>query len=260
MAPTPTLPRPTASVDLNADVGEGVAGDEALLDLVTSASVACGGHAGDLVSMRDIVAAASARGVVIGAHPSYDDRAGFGRRPMAVEASELTASVRRQLAALEEVARAQGTRVRYVKAHGALYHRASLDAAVAGAVLDAFDVFGDAHDVVLLVPPGSAALAAAEGRAVRVATEAFADRAYEADGSLRERGRPGALCTDPDEAARRARSLALAGTVHAVDGTVLSLSPSSICVHGDTPGALDIARRIRGALDTAGVAIASFAP
>jgi 5-oxoprolinase (ATP-hydrolysing) subunit A len=246
-------------IDLNADVGEGLgAVEDGLLDVVSSASVACGGHAGDASTMHATVAAASARGVVVGAHPSYEDRVGFGRRTMEVAPAVLADQLRRQLAALDEVARAQRTRVRFVKAHGALYHRMAGDAAVADAVLDALDALGEPQDVVLLVAAGSAAVARARGRGRHVATEAFADRAYGEDGTLLGRDLPGALLTDPHDVASRARSLALDGTVRSTGGRPLRLDPDSICLHGDTPGALEIGRRVRDALGDAGVTIAPF--
>jgi UPF0271 protein len=247
------------SVDLNADVGEGVGtgGDESrLLAVVTSASIACGVHAGDARSMRAAVEAAAGHGVVVGAHPSYDDRVGFGRRAMDVEPALLAAGLEEQIGALDTLARACGTRVRYVKPHGALYHRMASDEGIAGVVIDAMVGFGD---LVLLAPAGSRAVAVAEGRGVEVAGEAFADRAYANDGSLLARHEPGAVVTDPETAAASALTLAVDGRVRAVDGTVLELRPASICVHGDTPRALAIATRVRAVLEASGVALASFA-
>jgi UPF0271 protein len=247
-----------ASVDLNADVGEevGVPGDDdRLLAVVSSASIACGVHAGDEHSMRAALEAATRRNVVVGAHPSYDDRHGFGRRPVDVEPALLVAALEAQIGTLETLARRCGTRVRYVKPHGSLYHRMASDEVTAEAVIDAMGAFGD---LVLLAPARSRAIAVAEGRGVGVAAEAFADRAYAPDGSLVARDEPGAVVTDPEAAARRALSLAVEGTVVATDGTLLELHPASICVHGDTPGAIEIATRVREALDAGGVALASF--
>jgi UPF0271 protein len=245
------------SVDLNADVGEGIGadGDEVLLDVVTSASVACGVHAGDPATMRRTVAAAARRGVVVGAHPSYPDREGFGRRPMALSPARITEEVLAQVLALDAVARQLGTAVRYVKPHGALYHLMADDETCARAVVDAVRAVGD---LVLLAPAGSGAVEVAGSMAVRVATEAFADRAYEPDGSLVSRDVPGAVITDPAVVARRAVGIALDHAVDAVDGSTLAVTASSICVHGDTPGAAELAKRVRHALEEAGVRLVPF--
>jgi 5-oxoprolinase (ATP-hydrolysing) subunit A len=246
------------SVDLNADVGEGAGTDGhdgPLLDVVTSASIACGVHAGDQHTMRATLEAAARRGVVVGAHPSYDDRAGFGRRDMDVGPAELTALITAQIGALAALARECGTRVRYVKPNGALYHRMAVDEPTALAVIEAARDF---DDLVLLAPAGSPAVAVARRADMAVATEAFADRAYLADGSLVSRQFPGAVLEDPDEVADRALSLATEGTVRTIDGAVLEMAPASICVHGDTGGALVIAERVRDALGAAGVTLASF--
>jgi len=255
------------SVDLNADVGEAPAPDGggppgslgvdgALLDTVTSASVACGFHAGDPGTMRHTVEEAARRGVVVGAHPSYLDRTGFGRRPLDIAPAQVAAEVVYQVGALDALARAAGTRVRYVKAHGALYHRMAVDEACARAVIDALRSLGG---LVVLVPPGSVALEVAGSLGVPAATEAFADRAYLADGRLADRGTPGAVLTDADEVAGRAVALARDHRVTAVDGTEITVRASSICVHGDTPGAASLARSVRRALEAAGVTLAPFA-
>jgi UPF0271 protein len=249
-----------SSVDLNADVGEGVGadeGDDALLDVVTSASVACGVHAGDAATMRRSVEAASRRGVVVGAHPSYPDREGFGRRPMDQTPSQVTEEILAQVTALDAVARRSSTRVRYVKPHGALYHRMADDEAIARAVARACI---EAGDLVLLAPAGSSAVAVAESAGVRVATEAFADRAYDPEGRLVLRTIPGAVLTDPVDVARRAVGIAVEHRLRAVDGTTINVTASSICVHGDTPGADIVARAVRRALEGAGVAVAPFVP
>jgi UPF0271 protein len=243
-------------VDLNADVGEGVDGDDALLDVVTSASVACGVHAGDTSSMRRTAQAAAARGVVIGAHPSYPDRAGFGRRPMDLSPERITEGTLAQVRALQEVARAVKTEVRYVKPHGALYNRMADDPACARAVADAVRLAGD---LVLLVPAGSSAVAVALAAGVRVATEAFADRAYAPDGRLVPRRRPGSVITDAQEVTARALSIALDHVAPAVDGSMLTLDAASICVHGDTPGAARLARSVREGLVAAGLTLRPFA-
>ena len=246
-----------AAVDLNADVGEeaGAAGDDPLLEVVTSASVACGFHAGDPGVMRHTVRQAVAHQVVIGAHPSYPDRDGFGRRETGRAPDRVADDVLYQVGALDALARAEGGRVRYVKPHGALYHRMGEDQACARAMAEALRAYGD---LVLLAPAGSPAVAVAEGLGVAVATEAFADRAYLPDGRLVPRGEPGAVRLDPQEVAGRARCLALEGRVTAVDGSWLALSVSSICLHGDTPGAVALARAVRRALASAGVTLRPF--
>ena len=245
------------SVDLNADVGEGAGdgGDESLLEVVTSASVACGVHAGDAETMRRTVEAAVARGVVVGAHPSYPDREGFGRRPMDIAPVQVTEVVLAQIGVLDAVARGCGTRVRFVKPHGALYHRMADDEACARAVSQALV---DAGVPVLVAPAGSGAVDVAASMGLAVATEAFADRAYRPDGRLAPRSDPGAVVSDPDEVARRARSIAVEHQVRAVDGSVIDLDASSICVHGDTPGAAVLAHHVRRALEGAGVRLVAF--
>ena len=235
-------------------MGEG-ADDAALFDLVTSASVACGVHAGDPRTMRRTVEAAARRGVVVGAHPSYPDREGFGRRPMDLAPDRITAAVLDQVEALDAAARACGTRVRYVKPHGALYHRMAEDEECARAVAEALRRAGA---LVLLAPAGSRAVEVVEAAGVRVATEAFADRAYRPDGSLAPRTNAGSVLTDPDVVARQAVAIALDRHVTADDGTTIDLDASSICVHGDTPGAGALARRVRQALEGAGVTLLPF--
>ena len=244
-----------ATVDLNADVGEGAGDDDMVLDVVSSASVACGVHAGDHDTMRRTLEAATRRGVVVGAHPSYPDRSGFGRRPLALAPAQITDEVLSQVLALETLAAAYGSRVRFVKPHGALYLRMAEDESCAAAVAEAVRAAGD---LVLLAPAGSPTIGAATALGVRVATEAFADRAYLADGRLAPRSEPGAVVDDPAEAARRALRIAVDGEVTAVDGTVIELTASSICVHGDTPGAAALAAGVRAALERAGVSVLPF--
>ena len=245
-------------IDLNADVGEeasGAAGDTALLDVVTSASVACGFHAGDPSVMRRTLGDAVARRVVVGAHPSYPDRPGFGRRDMAISAARLTDDLLYQIGALDGLARSYSARVRYVKPHGALYHRMAEDDACARAVCNALRAYGD---LALLAPYGSLSIAVAEELGVEVATEAFADRAYLPDGRLAPRQEAGALLTDPDEVAARAVSLAVDHRVAATDGSWVPVTASSICIHGDTPDSAALARRVRGALSDAGIGLEPF--
>jgi UPF0271 protein len=218
-------------VDLNADVGEGFDTDDALLAIVTSANVACGFHAGSAETMRAVCALAAERGVAVGAHVSYRDREGFGRRDLDVAPHVVREEAAAQIAALQD---ASGGRVAYVKPHGALYHRASVDDACAAAIAAA------AGDLPLLGFPGSRLLA----HAGRGFVEGFADRGYAADGTLLPRGEPGAIL-DADAAARQAVEVA-----ERVD---------SICVHGDSPAAPEIAARVRAALEAAGHELRSFA-
>jgi len=249
-------------MDLNADLGEGfgrweLGDDDALLEIVTSANVACGFHAGDPLTMRSVCAEAARRGVSVGAQVSYRDLAGFGRRYIAYEPAELTADVLYQLAALDGIAQAHGTRVRYVKPHGALYHAAAGDPAQAGAVAAAVRAYDPELPVLSL--PGSQLLAAAGRAGLRGVREAFLDRAYTPDGGLVPRGQRGAVIADPDEVAARAVRMAVDGTVVAVDGSTVSVAPESLCVHGDTPAAVEVARRVRATLTDAGVQLTPFA-
>ncbi|GAA1832357.1 5-oxoprolinase subunit PxpA [Actinomadura chokoriensis] len=249
-----------AVIDVNADLGEGfgiwaLGDDLALLDVITSANVACGFHAGDPLIMRRVCAAAVERGVVIGAQVSYRDLAGFGRREMDVAAPELTAEILYQLAALDGIARTEGGRVAYVKPHGALYNRVSRDAGQAQAVADAVRAY-DAS-LPLLTLPGSAVYEVADG--LTVVAECFADRAYTPSGGLVSRREPGAVVHDEKAVVERAVRMAVDGTVVAVDGSEVALKARSICVHGDTPGAVALARSVRAALSGAGVALEPFA-
>ncbi|MFG2720026.1 LamB/YcsF family protein [Streptomyces sp. NPDC048416] len=251
----------TTAIDLNADLGEGfghwrLTDDEHLLSVVTSANVACGFHAGDPAIMRRVCALAAERGVRIGAQVSYRDLAGFGRRSMDVPAAELTAEVAYQIGALEVFARAAGSRVTYVKPHGALYNRAVHDEEQAAAVVEGVLLAGGALPVLGL--PGSRLLAAAEEAGLPVVTEAFADRAYTARGTLVSRGQDGAVVSDPDAVVARAVAMAVDGTVVAESGEHVPVGAGSLCVHGDTPGAVDLARRVRAALEAAGVRVAAF--
>ena len=242
-------------VDLNADVGEEGLYDEELLAIVTSASVACGYHAGSPAVMLATAAEAARRGVAVGAHPSYDDREGFGRRPVDIPAPDLFAAVVYQVGAMRAAAVAAGTGLAFVKPHGALYNRAASEAEVAHPVVLAAATLG----LPVLGPPGSELERAASAQGVRLYREAFADRAYEADGSLAPRDHAGAVIEDPAEAARQAVDLVLRGTVRIRDGTEIPLSADSICIHGDTPGAVAVARAVRRALEGAGVSVRPFA-
>jgi UPF0271 protein len=248
-------------IDLNSDLGEGfgawrLGDDEALLEVVTSANVACGFHAGDPTIMRRVCATAVARGVAIGAQVSYRDLAGFGRRAIAMEPGELTDEVLYQLAALDGIARVEGGRVSYLKPHGALYNTIVTDEGQAAAVVEAVRRYDPALPVLGL--PGSAFLRLAAEAGLPTVGEAFADRAYTVDGHLVSRREPGAVLHDAGEIAARCLRLATEGVVDAVDGTPVAVAARSICVHGDTPGAVAIARRVRESLEAAGVAVRRF--
>jgi UPF0271 protein len=221
---------------LNVDLGELPGEPEELYALAHLANVACGGHAGDDASMRAAVALCRAHGTRLGAHPSYPDRAGFGRSAMPMEPAALRAAVADQCARLRDLARDAAGAVAFVKPHGALYHAADADADLAAAVVGgAADALGAAYAMV--GPAGGALAAASRAAGLRYLREGFADRGIRADGSLVPRGQPGALVTDPEAAARQATALARSGRVE------------TLCVHGDTPGALAIARAVRRAID-----------
>ncbi|MER5419457.1 LamB/YcsF family protein [Streptosporangium roseum] len=248
-------------IDLNADLGEGfgiwrLGDDMALLDVVTSANIACGFHAGDPLTIRRTCAAAVDRGVMIGAQVSYRDLAGFGRREMEVDPEELCAEVLYQLAAVDGIARAMGGRVSYVKPHGALYNRICRDPEQADAVVEAVADYD--RDLPLLTLPGSAVHEIAAREGVATVTEAFADRAYTAAGTLLPRRSPGAVLHDPAAVAARAVRMATARTVTAVDGSEVPVDARSICVHGDTPDAVLLARAVRDGLIAAGVTLKAF--
>ena len=252
----------SAAIDLNSDLGEGfgvwrLGDDQALLRIVTSANAACGFHAGDPSIMRAVAVGAVANDVAVGAQVSYRDLAGFGRRRMDIAPDELTNDVLYQLGALDALCRVAGTRVRYVKPHGALYSTCVVDDVQARAVVRAVKEYDDALPVLGL--PGSALLRHAEQAGLRPVSEGFADRGYTPDGRLVPRSDPDALITDADAVAERSVRLATSGEVVAVDGSVLTMTVSSLCVHGDTPGAVDLAGRVRRALGEAGVAVRPFA-
>ncbi|MEV0596197.1 LamB/YcsF family protein [Nonomuraea cavernae] len=249
-------------IDLNADLGEGfgiweLGDDLALLDIVTSANVACGFHAGDPVTIRRACAAAVDRGVSIGAQVSYRDLAHFGRREMDMEPEELCAEVLYQLAAVDGIARAMGGRVSYVKPHGALYNRVCRDEVQAAALVDAVVDYDPSLPVLTL--PGSVVHRAAAAEGVATIAEAFADRAYTSAGALVSRREPGALVHDPAAVSARAVRMAVEGSVTSIDGTPVPVSARSICVHGDTPGAVVLAQAVRDGLLEAGVVLQAFA-
>ncbi len=247
MSSTPDGARP--AIDLNADLGEGfgrwrMADDLALLDIVSSANVACGFHAGDPQTMRRVCELAAERGVRIGAHVSYRDMAGFGRRYLAVDRIELRDEVTYQIAGLDGMARAAGTRVHYVKAHGALYNQVADDPDHAWALIEGTLAFGQGLPVLGL--PDSVVMEVAADAGVATAFEGFPDRRYTADGRLAPRSQDGSVLSDPDEVA--ANALRLAALTHL----------SSLCLHGDNPAAVELARRTRAALRAAGSEIVAF--
>ena len=249
-----------SSIDINSDLGEGygawaMGDDEAMLSLVTSANIACGFHAGDPAGILRTLRAAAERGVAVGAHVSYPDRVGFGRRDMDVASADLTADVLYQIGALQGLARAAGTRVAYVKPHGALYNRIAMDPRQGRDVIAA--VKAADPDLVLMGLAGSPLLDLARAEGLAVAAEAFADRAYTPAGTLVSRREPGAVLHDPGLVARRMLRLAREGTLEAVDGSTIRVAARSICVHGDSLGAVEIARELRRTLEAGGVAVRS---
>lgn len=250
-----------STIDLNSDLGEGfgswqLGDDDALLKVVSSANVACGFHAGDASIMRSVCDSSVSRGVVIGAQVGYRDLAGFGRRFIDIEPAALTNDVIYQIGALEAFARAAGGRVAYVKPHGALYTAISDHEQQAAAVVDAVRVYDATLPVLGL--PGSSWLRQAERAGLTTVHEAFADRAYTPEGTLVSRREPGAMLHDVDQVARRCVAMAQGEAIEDVAGGSLTLKPDSICVHGDTPGAVDIARAVSRALTEAGVEVRPF--
>jgi 5-oxoprolinase (ATP-hydrolysing) subunit A len=249
-------------VDLNSDLGEGygrwaLGDDAAMLEVVTSANVACGFHAGDPATIERTVRTAVEHGVAVGAQVSYPDLVGFGRREIDVPPGDLTADVLYQLGALEAFAKAAGSQVRYVKPHGALYNRIARDPVQAAAVVEAIRRYDPA--LPLLTLPGSAAMEAAREAGVPAVAEGFADRAYTGEGRLVSRREPGAVLHEPGQVAARAVVMATKRRVETIDGGQVEVEVRSLCVHGDTPGAVDLARAVRAALEQAGVALEAFA-
>ncbi|MBT0566016.1 LamB/YcsF family protein [Williamsia sp. CHRR-6] len=248
-------------IDLNADLGEGygawrLGDDEAMLGVVTSGNLACGFHAGDPAGLRRTCAAAVAAGVRIGAQVSYPDRVGFGRRYIDIHPADLRADVIYQVGALDAIARSVGGRVEYVKPHGALYNTIAVDESQAAAVVGALTDLGG--DLPLLGPAGSVSARLAAGAGLNVVAEAFADRAYRPDGTLTPRSDPGAVLVDTDSICARVLQMVTEGSVVTDDGSAKSLAVQSICLHGDTPGAVDHARAVAETLRGAGIDIVSF--
>ena len=243
-----------ASIDLNSDLGEGAGTDAQLMPFISSANIACGGHAGDESTMSATVALARRYKVAVGAHPGYPDRENFGRDPVAMDPDKLSEEVARQIRALRHVD--PDLKISHVKAHGALYNQAWHDKAIAKAIVAGVTTVFTAHtDVALFAAPKSALAEAARGAGLRVVREGFADRAYEKDGTLRSRKLAGALHTDPKVAAKQALSFVRDGGVHAHDGSFLKMAVDTLCIHGDTPGAPAIAAAVREALTGAGVKV-----
>jgi UPF0271 protein len=234
-----------------------VADEDSVLPLVTSASIACGFHAGDPLTMRRSVALARRHGVVVGAHPGYPDLAGFGRRELAASPDEIAAMVLYQVGALAAVCRAERAPLRYVKPHGALYNRAAVDRAAAEAIAEAVRLADPS--LALLGLAGSELVAAAERAGLRAVGEAFADRAYLADGTLAPRGRPGAVLEDETTVVRRALGIVREGRVRALDGGDVAVRAGSLCVHGDNPRAPALLGALRAAFVADGIAVAPFA-
>jgi UPF0271 protein len=250
-------------IDLNSDLGEGFGrwtlGDDAeMLGIVTSANIACGFHAGDPLVIRTTVLGARDAGVAIGAHVGYRDLAGFGRRNLDVSSAELVSDVVYQIGALQGIARAAGTTVTYVKPHGALYNTIVHDARQAQDVVTAIREIDPALAVLGL--PDSEVLRAADAAGLRTVTEAFADRAYTPKGTLVSRREAGSVLHDAEEVAARMVQLATERTLTAIDGSTVQVTADSICVHGDSPGATEMARQVRLALTAAGIDLTAFAP
>ncbi len=248
-------------IDLNADLGESygpwqMGDDPAMLDLVSSANIACGGHAGDPEVMHRTLDLAHQRGVVIGAHPGYPDREGFGRRIIPMPAPELARMIAAQIGALQGVAALSGAQVRYVKPHGALANLAAADREVADALAQAIARLPG--DLAVLAISGTALEAAARQHGLRVFAEIYADRGYQSNGQLVPRSQPGAMIHDPLEAAARLMRYLETGLMPTVDGSEIPLEVHSVCVHGDSPGAVEMARHLRQHLSGAGIAVRPF--
>ena len=250
------------TMDLNSDVGESfgrwtLGDDQAMFGSVTSANVACGFHAGDPSVIRSTCRKAAEAGVVIGAHVGYRDLAGFGRRFLDIDPNELADDVVYQIGALQALAAVEGARVKYVKPHGGLYNAIVHHTAQARAVVDAVRSVDPGLPIMGL--PGSEVLRLAEAAGLRAVPEAFADRAYTPEGTLVSRSLPGAVLDDPAQVAEHVLRMATESAVRAVDGSILKIRAESICVHGDSPGAVAMAAAVKSALSGAGVRLAAFA-
>ncbi len=252
----------TYRVDLNSDLGESfgtytLGMDAEVLSHISSANIACGWHAGDAVTMAKTVRLAKEKGVAVGAHPGFPDLVGFGRRKMAVSPAEAKAYVKYQLGALMAFARAEGLSVQHVKPHGALYNMSATDMALASAICEGIAEVD--RSIIFMGLAGSCHMAAAEKAGLRAAGEVFADRGYQADGTLVPRGKPGDMVTDEDVAVARVLRMVKEGVVEAVDGTLVPVKADTVCIHGDNPHAVAFAAKLRAALEREGVEIANLA-
>lgn len=248
-------------IDLNSDMGESfgvytLGHDEALMRSITSANIACGFHAGDPTVIRRTIRMAKAAGVAVGAHPSFPDFSGFGRRPMQVDPGQLEDLVLYQIAAVAGVAAAEGVKLQHVKAHGSLGNMSHTDRALAAAIVRAVVAFD--RSLVLFAMPGAELMKAAQAAGLPAASEVFADRAYEPDGQLAARSKAGALIHDRDLVVQRVVRIVREGTLVAIDGTILTLRADTICTHGDTPGAHELTRRMRAGLEAQGIKVMPF--
>jgi UPF0271 protein len=246
------------TIDINCDMGESfgpwkMGADDDVMPNITSANVACGAHAGDPRVMRRTVRTAKQHGVSVGAHPGYGDLQGFGRREMQVDPAEVEDTLLAQIGALAAIARAEGMPLRHVKAHGALYNQAARDRRLGDAIAAAIKAFDSS--LVMFGLPKSAMVDAGVAAGLRVAAEGFADRAYEPDGSLTPRSRPGAVIHDPAVVVERAVRMVREGVVLTPAGREIPLKVDTLCVHGDTPGAAELVRRIRAGLEAAGIQV-----
>lgn len=248
-------------IDLNSDLGESfgpwlMGQDEALMDSISSANVACGFHAGDPGVMRQTIAMARVKGVAIGAHPGFPDLVGFGRREMKATPAEVEDFVLYQVSALAGMSAVQGVKLQHVKAHGALYNMACKDRALADAIARAVAALD--RSLILFGLPNSELLRAGEHAGLRVAAEVFADRAYDPDGSLTSRAKPGSVIHDTQQVVERAIRMVRDKQVIATDGSTIALQADTICLHGDTPGAADHARAVRRGLEAAGISVTAL--
>lgn len=247
-----------STLDLNADLGEGIGDDASMLDIVSSASIACGGHAGDEESMRMALRAAALRGVAVGVHPSFPDRENFGRKRMVLPPEQLDAALRGQITRLLDIADDERVPVHYVKLHGALANMAAEESAIAMVAFAAAKGLQD--DLAILAIDNSAQVTVAETLGFPVVREAYADRGYQPNGLLVPRSEPGAVLHDAAAIAERAVRLAQAGEIVAIDGSIIGTKARSLCIHGDAPDAVSIARAVRNALEAAGVEVKSPYP
>lgn len=247
-----------ARIDFNCDLGEGCGCDADIVPLISSASIACGLHAGDAGTMRATVELCLRHGVAIGAHPSFDDREGFGRRELATTAEEVRALVTRQIETLAAVAAACGGRLSHVKPHGALYNRATRDVATADAIADAVARFDASLQIYGLA--GSRLTESAERHGLRAVHEVFAERRYRADGTLTARSEPGAVIDSLDDALEQVRGMVREGIVRSAGGEPVAVRADTLCLHGDRPDAVAFARALRGCLEAEGIDIRRVAP